>query len=78
MELLHASSDNTESDKICRICMNGAEDLYSIFETGRIGQQYNKIKDILTESTSMEVNSVSKPSKKILFKQNVCFVVLVF
>lgn len=54
-------------EKICRICMKDAEDLYSIFDTGKIGEEKHKIMDILTESTSIEVNLFPGDTVFIIF-----------
>lgn len=53
-----------ETEKVCRICMKVNDDLYSIFDVGKIGIRTHKIKDILTESTSIEVNELFDNAQK--------------
>lgn len=46
-----------ENTKICRICLGASdEDLYSIYDSGKVGDKTLKIMDILTDCTSIEVN----------------------
>lgn len=44
-----------EFTKICRICVNAPEELYSIHDIGRICNKTVKVSDLLSECTSIEV-----------------------
>lgn len=59
-----------ENTRICRICLGASdEDLYSIYDSGKVGNKTLKITDILTDCTSIEVNSKIQ-STKLEFTQN--------
>lgn len=47
-----------ETTILCRICLSDSEELYSIFDYGKVGSKMFKILDILTEFTSIEVNKL--------------------
>lgn len=44
-----------EFTKICRICLNATEKMYSIQDFGKVCNKPVKISDLLSESTSLQV-----------------------
>ena len=45
-----------EDTKICRICLSSSDELYSIYDFGKICDKTVKINELLSECTSIEVN----------------------
>lgn len=56
MDVVHLPDDVNEFTKICRVCLSGANDLYPIYDLGKVCNKTVKISDILSDCTSIEVN----------------------
>lgn len=55
MEDVYLPDVINELTKICRICLNDADEMYSINEFGKISNKTVRISEILSECTSIEV-----------------------
>lgn len=56
MSAVHLPDVVNEHTKICRICLNVADEFYSIHDFGKVCNKTVKISELLSECTSIEVN----------------------
>lgn len=55
MEDIHLPDVVNEFTKLCRVCLNDADEFYPLHDFGKICNKTVKISDMLSDCTSIEV-----------------------